>query len=75
MGHIVRIQDREQFLNALEVLNYVPGTWHARGTPEAPILLLTDAHYQALLKAGVISANGKEDKNRGKKATAKKRKP
>lgn len=74
MGHIVHIKGREQFIAALEVLDYLPGMWHCRGTPDAPILLVTDAHYKALVKAGVVQTNGKQEKTRGKKATPKKAK-
>ncbi len=75
MGHIVRIESQEQFGAALQVLDYVPGTWHARGPSTAPVLYLPDAHYKALVEAGVINANGKEEKGPGKKETAKKAKP
>jgi hypothetical protein len=75
MGHIIRIQNREQLIAAIGVLDELPGMWHARGTPEAPILLVTDAQYKALVNAGVAPANGKEGKTRDKKATAKKAKP
>lgn len=74
MGHIVQMKDQEQFIEALGVLNELPGLWHARGNPAAPTLLVTDTHYRALVKAGVVSSNGKEDKSRGKKATARKAK-
>lgn len=72
MGHLVRMQNRDHFVEALRVLNKLPGMWHARGAPSAPTLLVTDAHYKALVEAGVVSANGKEDKAHGKKAAAKK---
>lgn len=74
MGHIVRIESREQLAEAIGVLTEVPGTWHARGTPEDRYLLLTDAHYKALVKAGIVARNGKVEKNRGKKTTARKAK-
>jgi hypothetical protein len=72
MGHIVRINGRQQFIEALRVLNKLPGMWHSRGPVENPILLVMDSHYKALVKAGVISPNGKEGKTRGKKATGQK---
>ena len=62
---------------ALEVLNFVEGMWHARGPSSAPVLLLTDKQFNALVAAGVVSADGKEGeevKARGKKATGKKNK-
>ena len=71
MGRIVRINGGEQFINAIGVLNELPGMWHSRGDGETVELLLLDSHYKALVKAGVISPNGKEVKNRGKKATKK----
>ena len=75
MGHIVRIQSREQYIAALNVLDYVEGIFHARGPSSAPVLYVMENQFQALVKAGVISANGKEVKPRGKKATTKKAKP
>jgi hypothetical protein len=74
MGHIIRIQSREQYFAALNVLDYLPGTWHSRGPTESAVLFVTDEHFKALVKAGVVPANGKEGKARGKKATAKKTK-
>ncbi len=71
MGHVIRIQSREQYMAALNVLDYLPGTWHSRGAGEFPILLVLDSHFQALVKAGVVEANGNEVKDRGKKATKK----
>ena len=74
MGHVVRIQSREQFIAAITVLDKVKGTWHGIGTSAAPVLLLTDEQYNALVEAGVVQANGKEVKARGKKAAARKKK-
>jgi hypothetical protein len=74
MAHIVRIQSDEQYLAVIKVLNHVKGTWHARGPSSAPILFLPDEHYQALVEAGVVSANGIEVNARGKKARARKAK-
>jgi hypothetical protein len=74
MGHVLRIQNREQYSQVLRVLDKLPGMWHARGPSSAPVLLLLDSHYNALVKAGIIPANGKEVKGRGKKATSKKSK-
>ena len=72
MGHAVRIQSKEQYIRALRVLDKLPGTWQGIGPSSAPVLLLTDLHYNALVEAGVVGANDKEVKRRGKKATAKK---
>ena len=84
MGHIVRIRSKEQYIAALGVLDYVEGTWHARGPASDPVLLLTDKQFNALVEAGVVRANDKEVqpgrnnskgvKTRGKKATGKKAK-
>ena len=74
MGHIVHIQDREHFVAALRVLDKLPGMWHSRGSAETPSLIVLDSHYQALVKAGVISPNGTEEKSHGKKRSAKKAK-
>ena len=74
MGHTVHIQSREQYIAALDVLDNVDGTWRGIGPSSAPVLLLTDKQYKALVAAGVVTPNGKEVKGRGKKATAKKTK-
>ena len=74
MGHVIRIKSREQYMAALNVLDYLPGTWHSRGPTESALLFVNEEHYKALLKAGVIPLNGKEGKARGKKTTGKKAK-
>ena len=74
MGHAVHIQSRELQIQALRVLDKVGGTWQGIGTSDDPIYLLTDAQYNALVEAGVISTNDKEVKSRGKKAAPKKTK-
>jgi hypothetical protein len=75
MGHAVHIQSREKRIQALRVLDKVGGTWQGIGTSDDPIYLLTDTQYNALVEAGVISANDKEVKARGKKTPAKKNQP
>jgi hypothetical protein len=72
MLHAVHIQSDEQYMAAIKVLNFVKGTWHGRGPSSAPVLLLPDDHYNALIEAGVIPANGKKVKARGKKTNLKK---
>lgn len=72
MGHIVHIQSQDQLMAAYRVLDTMPGTWHSRGAAEFPTLLVLESHFKALVKAGVISANGKQEKIRGKKTPAKK---
>ena len=74
MGHAVHIREREKQIEALRVLDKVGGTWQGIGTSDDPIYLLTDAQYNALVEAGVVPANDKEVKPRGKKASAKKTK-
>ncbi len=74
MRHVIRIQNREQYKAALRVLDTLPGTFHSRGPTESALLFVTDEHYQALVKARVIYANGMEGNGRGKKAVAKKAK-
>jgi hypothetical protein len=71
MGHVVHLQSREQFVAAIGVLNELPGTWHSRGSESAPVLLLLDPHYDALVKAGVIRPKGTGGKGNGKKTSAK----
>jgi hypothetical protein len=75
MGRAVHIHSKEQYIQALGVLDKLPGTWQGIGPSSAPVLLLTDAQYNALLEAGVIRSNDKEVPRRGKKATAKKPSP
>jgi hypothetical protein len=75
VGHAVHIRDNDQYIQALRVLDKVGGTWQGVGTSADPVLLLTDAQYNALLEAGVVSAIDKEVKARGKKAAAKRTKP
>jgi hypothetical protein len=74
MGHAVHIHSREQYIEALRVLDRMPGTWQGIGPSSAPVLLLTDAHYNALVDAGVVPANDKKVKARGRKAATKKTK-
>jgi hypothetical protein len=74
MGHVVHIESREQYIRAIEVLDKTAGTWQGIGPSSAPVLLLTEAQYNALVEAGVVSSNGKEVTARGKKAGAKKAK-
>ena len=74
MGHKIHIQSKEQHMAAVRVLDTVKGTWLGIGTSADPIIVVTDEQYRALVAAGVIDANGKEDNARGKKATAKKAK-
>lgn len=74
MGHKVHIQSKEQHLAALRVLDRVKGTWLGIGSSSAPVLVVTDRQFNALVAAGVVSANGKEVKGRVAK-TAKKNKP
>jgi len=72
MGHVVHIHSDQQYLQALGVRDKIGGTWQGIGTSAAPVLLLTEAQYTALVEAGVVPSNGEEAKTRGKKAAAKK---
>ena len=74
MGHAVRIRSREQYIEALRVLDRMPGTWRGIGPASDPVLLLTEAQYNALVKAGVVPSSDKKVQPRGKKAVAKKTK-
>ncbi len=74
MGHAVHIRSKEQYIQAIRVLDKVAGTWQGVGPSSDPVLLLTEAQFQALVTAGVVPAVDKEVKARGKKATAKKTK-
>jgi hypothetical protein len=67
MLHVVHIQSDEQYAAATEILDFIKGTWHARGSADAPVLFLPDEHYNALIKAGIIPSNGNEVKANGKK--------
>src|SRR5262245_6666336 len=73
MGHAIRIQSREQYIAALRVLDHVEGTWRGMGPSAAPVFLLTDKQYNALVKAGVVTPNGKEGNAGGKKGAKKSR--
>jgi hypothetical protein len=68
MGHRVHIQSKEQHIAALRVLDYMRGTWLGIGPSSAPVLVVTDEQFSALVEAGVVPANAKEVKARGKKA-------
>jgi hypothetical protein len=64
----VPIKDREQYIRAIEVLDRVGGTWHGVGQKDR-YLLVTQAQYDALVKAKVVSGtNNKKDGTRGKKS-------
>ncbi len=72
MAHVIRVKSRQQYIDAVRVLEKLPGTWHCRGPSTTPVLMVADSHYQALVQAGVISANGKRDMAHGKKKSANK---
>ncbi len=74
MAHKIHIQNDEQHLAAIRVLDRIKGTWLGIGTSADPVIVVTDEQFEALVKAGVVSANGREVKARGKKATPKKTK-
>jgi hypothetical protein len=72
MGHAVHIHSKEQYIEAIRVLDGVKGTWQGIGPSSAPVLLLTDEQYNALVEAGVVPSNDKVVKARGKKPPTKK---
>jgi hypothetical protein len=74
MAHAVHIHSREQYIQAVRVLDKVAGTWQGVGPSSDPVLILTDAQFRALREAGVVPANGQEVNARGKKTVAKKTK-
>ena len=57
MGHVVHIHSQQQYIEALRVLDKVAGTWQGVGPSSAPVLLLTDAQFNALVAAGVVPSN------------------
>jgi hypothetical protein len=65
----VEIESPEQSRKAWEVLLQVGGTFHGVGQ-EKNILLVTQAQYEALVAAGVVKRDGKEDRGRGQKEEA-----
>ena len=72
MAHKIHIQSREQHMAAVRVLDHTKGTWLGIGPSSAPVIVVTDEQFNALVQAEVVSANGQEVQARGKKATAKK---
>lgn len=60
MGRILRMKDRQQFIDAIGVLNELPGTWHSRDDNGTVVLMVLDSHYEALASAGVLQINGKK---------------
>ncbi len=72
MAHKIHIQNREQHKAALRVLDHTKGTWLGVGPSSAPVIVVTDEQFNALVEAGVVSAHGEEGRTSGKKATVKK---
>lgn len=62
---LVELKDSESHRKAFKVLIRVGGTFH--GVPERS-LIVTDAQYRALVKAGVVKPDGGKATNGGKKA-------
>jgi hypothetical protein len=75
MGHRVEIQSKEQHIAAVRVLDCTKGTWLGIGPSTAPVLIVTDEQYNALVKAGVVPINGQKVNADGKKPASKKTKP
>jgi hypothetical protein len=64
----IRITSRDQYIQILEVLHRIGGTWQGVGGKER-YLLVTPTHYQALLEAKVIPPeNSTKDSNHAKKS-------
>ena len=64
----VPITSREQYIEAIGVLDRVGGTWHGVGQDKW-FLLVTPTQYEALVKAKVVAAeNGQKEAKRGKKS-------
>jgi hypothetical protein len=64
----IHITSREQYIQILEVLDRVGGTWQGVGGKER-YLLVTPTHYHALVEAGVVPPeNGVKDSNHAKKS-------
>jgi hypothetical protein len=59
---VVQIADWDKYVRAFDVLIKVGGTF--QGRPEQ-VLLVTDAQYQALVKAKVVVPNGTEARTDG----------
>jgi hypothetical protein len=77
MGHAVRIRSEEQYIQALRVLDRIPGTWRGVGPSSDPVLLVTETQFNALVEAGVIASNDSNDrevKTSGRKGFPKKAK-
>jgi hypothetical protein len=75
LAQAIRMQSWEQHIKALKVPDEAGGTWQAVETSAAPVFLLTDAQYNALIQAGVVRSNRQEDNARGSKKAAKKTEP
>ena len=63
---VVHIENWDKYVRAFDVLIKVGGTF--QGRPDQ-VLLLTDAQYQALVAAKLVTPNGAEAQSRGTKAT------
>ena len=70
----VPIHSREQYVKAMDVLTRVGGTWHGVGR-EQWSLLVTEAQYNALVAAEVITPNGSEKEPKRGKNSRKTAKP
>ncbi len=60
MGHKVHIQTKVQHLAAIRVLDRMRGTWLGIGRSSAPVLVVTNEQFKALVEAGVVPPDGKE---------------
>jgi len=62
---VLQIDDWDKYVQAFNVLIRVGGTF--QGRPEQ-VLVVTDAQYEAMIAAKVVTANGTEAATRGQKA-------
>lgn len=63
--HVVQIDDWKKYVEAFDVLIRVGGTF--QGRPDQ-VLVVTDAQYQAMVAAKIVTPNGTEAACRGQKA-------
>jgi hypothetical protein len=70
----VPITSREQYIQAIEVLDRVGGTWQGVGREEW-FILVTPTQYQALLEAKVIAPQPPPEDSKCGKKTRKTTKP
>lgn len=63
----VRIKSDEQYRKALDVLIEVGGPFQGRGPLEKRFLIVTNAQFDALIRAKVVKETGTKGIDRGQK--------